>query len=522
MYTVGAGAITEYSETGQELATIPISGTQPGDECLAVTNTGGFVVTNDQHNTVSEYESNGAARASWSAFYAQGVAVGSRGQVFVGVGNGAAVEEFSESGVLEGRVPLRPPTAGFYTNYNKLALAPSGLLYSTDPRSNVIWRLDTTPHAEITASPAAGLASQQVTFDASGSSLDIGSIADYRWDLDGSGAYATDTGATATVSHRFDTPGTYAIGVQVTASDGETVQGALSYTVGGSSASFISSPSPGLSGQAVTFDASPSQIPNSSITDYAWDFDGSGSYSTDSGTSPTVSHAFSTSGTYTVQLKVTRAGGRIDTASGTIEIRPVPPVGAVGVSVNDGDYATNTTAVQLYVVWPVLASGALVSNDGGFGAAGGTTTLPLASTIPWTLRSEGSERLPKTVYVRFPDSGNPTQTFTDDIILDTTTPVVQSASSTGSATTASVAAAHRRSGRVFRIRIHATEKLSGVSAAQFSTTRSGGTTVVFTDRTHQGIQRFVRVVKVSMAKRPRYVRVRSAAGNWSKWHRIGG
>jgi PKD domain len=275
-----------------------------------------------------------------------------------------------------------------------------------------------------------------------------------------------------------------------------------------------------VAGQAVTFDASPSQIPDSSITDYAWDVDGSSSYSIDSGTSPTVSHVFSAPGTYTVQLRVTRTGGRVDTVSGAIQIMPAPPPGAVGVSINNGDYATNTTAVQVYVVWPAFASNALVSNDGGFGAAGGTTTLPLASTIPWTLRSEGSERLPKIVYVRFPGSPDPTQTFTDDIILDTTTPLVQSASSTGSATTASAAAAPRPGTRMFRVRLNAAEKLSGISAAQFSTARSGGTTLVFTNRTHQGIQRLAQVVKIRMTKRPGYVRVRSAAGNWSKWHRI--
>jgi PKD domain len=229
LYTIAGGVVTQYSESGTELGTTALSATSGGDGCLAVTSAGGFVVTNDVSNSVTEYDPGGTTKASWSAFYPQGVAVNSQGHVFVGVGNGEAVEAFSEAGTPEGRVQLRPSTGGFRTNYNKVALASDGLLYSTDPSGNLIWRLDTAPTPSIAASPGSGLTSQTVTFDASRSSIDIGVVVDYRWDLDGSGTYATDTGTTATLAQRFDSPGTYRVGLQVTAADGEAAGTTLDY-----------------------------------------------------------------------------------------------------------------------------------------------------------------------------------------------------------------------------------------------------------------------------------------------------
>ncbi len=83
-----------------------------------------------------------------------------------------------------------------------------------------------------------------------------------------------------------------------------------------------------LTGNAVTFDASASAIPcYATVADYAWDFDGSGSYAVDGGGAPTISHTFTAPGTYQVQLRVTRAGGRVDAASGTILRRPTRPPG---------------------------------------------------------------------------------------------------------------------------------------------------------------------------------------------------
>jgi hypothetical protein len=196
----------------------------------------------------------------------------------------------------------------------------------------------------------------------------------------------------------------------------------------------------------------------------------------------------------------------------------VDPVGATytwtilqapRIVINGGNYATNTPNVQLDVVAPPSAHTVLLSNSYQFGPLGGTQTLPVAATIPWTLKPGGTLPVARTVFLRFPDSTTPTVVLSDGILLDTTAPVITSAMRAG-----------RGADGTFKVRLVATKKGSGISQAQFSTVKSGGTTVVFTSPDVRGIVYFSRTVAVSIAARPRWVRVRSGAGTWSGWHAI--
>ena len=83
----------------------------------------------------------------------------------------------------------------------------------------------------------------------------------------------------------------------------------------GPKAAFTSSPVVATAGVPVHFDASGSSSPAGSISDYAWDFDGSKSYSTDGGARATISHTFSSPGTYTVDLQVKDSLGETATVS---------------------------------------------------------------------------------------------------------------------------------------------------------------------------------------------------------------
>jgi PKD repeat protein len=82
-----------------------------------------------------------------------------------------------------------------------------------------------------TANPTQAVTGQNVTFDASASTDSQGTITDYRWDLDGSGNYATDTGSNSTVVHAFNTAGTYVIGLRATDSDGAIAKMTRTLTV---------------------------------------------------------------------------------------------------------------------------------------------------------------------------------------------------------------------------------------------------------------------------------------------------
>lgn len=74
------------------------------------------------------------------------------------------------------------------------------------------------PTAKLKA-PKTSVAGKPVKLDASGSSDPDGSIAHYRWDLDGDGAMEVDGGTTPTLTHRFKA-GVYHVAVQVTDNSG--------------------------------------------------------------------------------------------------------------------------------------------------------------------------------------------------------------------------------------------------------------------------------------------------------------
>ena len=200
-----------------------------------------------------------------------------------------------------------------------------------------------------------------------------------------------------------------------------------------------------------------------------------------------------------------------------------PPGGYVGVSINSGDYATDSYSVQLDLVWPTGATSALVSNDGGFDTTGSTEMLSLSPALPWTLANTGFNGLPETIYVRFIGAGIDTTTFTDDIILDKTVPSISSATlvgSSGSVTPSAVAtelqASATSSLHGYSVRVLASEQVSGISIVRLSSSTSGGVTVTFTSPKSKGILTLDRTVSVSMAIVPRYVRVRDG-GTWSQW-----
>jgi hypothetical protein len=88
---------------------------------------------------------------------------------------------------------------------------------------------------------------------------------------------------------------------------------------------FTMNPTSALSTQNVTFDASSSTDTQGTITDYRWDLDGSGKYATDGGSSPTLTHAFASPGTYTVGLKVLDNGGQSAKVLHTIAVSEPPP-----------------------------------------------------------------------------------------------------------------------------------------------------------------------------------------------------
>jgi hypothetical protein len=248
-------------------------------------------------------------------------------------------------------------------------------------------------------------------------------------------------------------------------------------------------------------DASASNDPaGGKIVRYEWDLDGDGAFETDGGATSTITKAFNASGTYILAVRVTDPVGQTRVAATTLIVTSPPlPVGQLGVTINNGAQYTRTADVTLNLKFPTATTQLLVSNDGGFLAP---TTFAPKPEIAWKLDSSGPERLPKTVYVRFLLSGIVSETYTDDIILDETPPVVNTAQvvpASGEARAAKLSP--------FTVKVKATDSNSGVDALQITAKKS----------TPGRFLKYKTTLKVKSPTRKLYVRARDRAGNLSAW-----
>jgi len=285
--------------------------------------------------------------------------------------------------------------------------------------------------------------------------------------------------------------------------------GTLTWTVDTQSpptASLSPEPSIASTGQQVILDASASSAQlDGTIVSYEFDPQGDGTFTNPSG-SPTLNHTYSSKGTYDATVRVTNQNGIEATASVPVTVRLAPPDGPLGISINDGAKFTNDPHVLIYPVWPELAQSLLISNDGGFKPSG---SPGVAETVPWTLDSAGSERIPKTVYVRFQGGDSGRETYQDDIILDQTAPVLSRAISDCCAAGASSVSARGHRARITRIRLRAHDRTSGVRFVQ---------TAVKKKRPAKKTRYRSRITVHGAV--PKFVRVQDRAGNFSRWKKI--
>ena len=131
-------------------------------------------------------------------------------------------------------------------------------------------------------------------------------------------------------------------------------------------------------------------------------------------------------GPVNMQFKATTAAGLSGTVGFFTKVVPAPlPGRQIGISVNAGDRYTNSSNVNLSLVWPDGTTTIYVSNDGGF-APGTVSNYDLQYTVPWVLPPQAVIPLPSIVYARF--DNDPTTYYFDDIILDAIVPVLTYAS----------------------------------------------------------------------------------------------
>ncbi|MEO8715244.1 MAG: PKD domain-containing protein, partial [Acetobacteraceae bacterium] len=164
----------------------------------------------------------------------------------------------------------------------------------------------------------------------------------------------------------YSTQQTVTVGLRVTDSDFGTDYTTKTFFVGNSPpvASLTATPNPAIVGQNVKLDATGSSVPNGTIADVKWDLDGSGSYATDTGTSLTLTHAFSSTGTHTVGLKLTSDTGLVSTTTVSVVV--------LDQGVGDYEDAVLGTPGLLHYYKLGESSGPTIADSGG--SANGTTS----------------------------------------------------------------------------------------------------------------------------------------------------
>jgi YD repeat-containing protein len=193
------------------------------------------------------------------------------------------------------------------------------------------------PTASFTVTPTPALTGEVVTFDGSASSDPDGTIANYKWDLDGNGTFETDTGGTAITTRSYATAATMVVKLRVTDANGATNDTTRNLTINPSAnqpptASFTVTPTPALTGEVVTFDGSASSDPDGTIANYKWDLDGNGTFETDTGSVSSVTNSYPTARSITVNLRVTDNGSSSGDASHAVTIQTKSPTASFTIT----------------------------------------------------------------------------------------------------------------------------------------------------------------------------------------------
>ena len=196
------------------------------------------------------------------------------------------------------------------------------------------------------------------------------------------------------------------------------------------------------------------------------------------------------------------------------EIITVSTTKTPSISVNGGDLYTNSPKVKISLTIPDSTTSFVLSNDGGF--VKGTTFTTSQTTVDWTLATNGSERLPKTVYVRFIKAVGDAVTLTDDIVLDTTAPALTDVSATSSSDTegaVSVASVRGKLKSGVKMLVKASDTNSGIGRIEVRTSAKSKTTKI----QYSNPKAKAQTVRLKTASKSLQVRVIDRAGNSSKW-----
>jgi PKD repeat protein len=315
----------------------------------------------------------GGVKADFGSLSARNIVTGSDGRAtFVytapAAPSGPSVDPNTTVEILV--TPIGADAANAVTRLASIRLIATGVVIPADGLSPAF-----------TFTPSSPADHQNVLFDASTSTATPSNpITTYSWNF-GDGR----TGSGKTVTHAFDTPGTYAVTLTIGDQYNRTAQSTQPIDVAGGvlpTASFLTSPIAPRVGENVNFNGSASQAATGrTIRTYAWDF-GDGTQKTTTG--PITAHDFVTAGTFAVTLVVTDDAGRqgvanqsvnIGTDAPTADFSYSPTTPAPGAPVSFNGNASSAIPGRTIVSWQWDFPGGIPATS-----TGATPTTRYAST----------------------------------------------------------------------------------------------------------------------------------------------
>jgi PKD repeat protein len=261
---------------------------------------------------------------------------------------------------------------------------------------------------KFTVTPAAPADNEPALFDASQSTSTTGTIVQWLWNFgDGS------TASGEIVQHTFRSPGTFGVTLTVIDSIGASNSITQNVVIGQGTlptATFVTSPTNPIIGQQVNFNAAQSRpAPGRTIRSFDWDF-GDGT----SGSGSQTSHAYASTGTFTVLLTVTDDAGRIATAAQTITVGNGNPT---------ADFTFNPSAPRSgqQVIFDASASQAapgrsIVSYSWSFGDGGSGTGQTVTHTFNLPAGSTAAQTF--NVLLTVTDSAGRTNSITKAVTVN--------------------------------------------------------------------------------------------------------
>jgi PKD repeat protein/flagellar hook assembly protein FlgD len=256
--------------------------------------------------------------------------------------------------------------------------------------NRLVWTVTGTPatpiYSDFTFTPAGGNAPVSIRFTPT--PITNAAINLFQWDFDGNGTIDVSDTVGRDQVRSYTTPGTYAVSLKITDSQGRTDTRVKNVVIGNAPPLVNASASPTNGQVPLTVNFVASATDSNGVVRYEWDFDGDGTYDrTINSTSGNTQFAYTAVGTFVPRVRVTDGLGGTTVASvPSMEVRAAPvgsaqatltvsrTSGPAPLLVNMGAAAANLLGrtVQSYQWDP--------EGDGNFNAT--TTVASYAFTYP--------------------------------------------------------------------------------------------------------------------------------------------